>query len=215
MIFNELNSVENFIIQVLSGVNLNKDYINQNLNSNKKWLYKPQSQIVRNPEAIIDKNELKKSLSKINSVIKNNPDFADEIIFQLEKIIYSVKKVGLVKANEEIFEWLSGNKTMPFGKNNQHVSINLIDFKNFSNNSYVITNQFKTQGLESKVPDIVMMINGIPVVVGEAKTPIRPSISWLDGAHEIHDIYEIQSQNYLYQIFYHLLLKEKSYFMVL
>ena len=54
MIFNELNSVENFIIQVLSGVNLNKDYINQNLNSNKKWLYKPQSQIVRNPEAIID-----------------------------------------------------------------------------------------------------------------------------------------------------------------
>ena len=35
-----------------------------------------------------------------------------------------------------------------------------------------------------------MMINGIPVVVGEAKTPIRPAISWLDGAHEIHDIYE-------------------------
>ena len=35
-----------------------------------------------------------------------------------------------------------------------------------------------------------MMINGIPVVVGEAKTPIRPSVSWLDGAHEVHDIYE-------------------------
>lgn len=28
------------------------------------------------------------------------------------------------------------------------------------------------------------------MVVGEAKTPIRPSISWLDGAHEVHDIYE-------------------------
>jgi type I restriction enzyme R subunit len=27
-------------------------------------------------------------------------------------------------------------------------------------------------------------------VVGEAKTPIRPSVSWLDGAHEIHDMYE-------------------------
>ena len=34
------------------------------------------------------------------------------------------------------------------------------------------------------------MINGIPVVVGEAKTPIRPSVSWLDGGHEVHDIYE-------------------------
>jgi type I restriction enzyme, R subunit len=36
----------------------------------------------------------------------------------------------------------------------------------------------------------VLLINGIPVVVGEAKTPIRPSVSWLDGAHEIHDVYE-------------------------
>jgi type I restriction enzyme R subunit len=35
-----------------------------------------------------------------------------------------------------------------------------------------------------------LFINGLPVVVGEAKTPIRPSISWLDGAHEVHDIYE-------------------------
>ena len=35
-----------------------------------------------------------------------------------------------------------------------------------------------------------MMINGIPVVVGEAKTPTRPSVSWLDGADEIHNIYE-------------------------
>jgi type I restriction enzyme, R subunit len=35
-----------------------------------------------------------------------------------------------------------------------------------------------------------MMVNGIPVVVGEAKTPIRPSVSWLDGANEVHNIYE-------------------------
>ncbi len=35
-----------------------------------------------------------------------------------------------------------------------------------------------------------MFVNGIPIVVGEAKPPIRPSVSWLDGAHEIHHIYE-------------------------
>ena len=45
-----------------------------------------------------------------------------------------------------------------------------------------------------------MMINGIPVVVGEAKTPIRPSVSWLDGAHEVHDIYENAVPHYLYLI---------------
>lgn len=36
----------------------------------------------------------------------------------------------------------------------------------------------------------MLLINGIPVVIGETKTPIRPSVSWLDGAHEIHDVYK-------------------------
>ena len=38
---------------------------------------------------------------------------------------------------------------------------------------------------------MVCFINGIPVVVGEAKTPVRPAISWLDGAHDISAVYEV------------------------
>ena len=49
---------------------------------------------------------------------------------------------------------------MPFGEKNQHIPIKLIDFNNLSNNSYIITNQFKIQHSELKIPDIVMMING-------------------------------------------------------
>ncbi|MGM0377866.1 MAG: type I restriction endonuclease subunit R, partial [Bacteroidota bacterium] len=64
------------------------------------------------------------------------------------------------------------------------------DFEDSSNNSFVITRQYRIHSRETKIPDIVALINGIPVVIGEAKTPIRPSISWLDGAHEIHDVYE-------------------------
>ena len=68
--------------------------------------------------------------------------------------------------------------------------VRLIDFDDLSNNTYIVTNQYRIHHRETKIPDVVMMINGIPVVVGEAKTPIRPSVSWLDGAHEVHDIYE-------------------------
>jgi type I restriction enzyme, R subunit len=41
------------------------------------------------------------------------------------------------------------------------------------------------------------------VVVGEAKTPIRPSvISWLDGAHDIHMLFmKMRFLSYLFQIF--------------
>jgi type I restriction enzyme R subunit len=79
---------------------------------------------------------------------------------------------------------------LPFGENNRHVPVHLIDFEDLSNNTYVVTNQYRIHHRETKIPDIVMMINGIPVVVGEAKIPIRPSVSWLDGAHKVHDIYE-------------------------
>jgi type I restriction enzyme R subunit len=35
--------------------------------------------------------------------------------------------------------------------------------------------------------DIVMLINGFPVAIGEWKTPVREAISWIDGAEDILD----------------------------
>jgi type I restriction enzyme R subunit len=85
---------------------------------------------------------------------------------------------------------MTGEKTMPFGENNRHVPVKLIDVEDLNQNSFWITNQFSIHHRETKRPDIALLINGIPVVIGEAKTPIRPSVSWLDGAHEVHDVYE-------------------------
>ena len=58
------------------------------------------------------------------------------------------------------------------------------------NNKFQLVNQFSIRNRETKRPDIVMFVNGIPLVVGEAKTPVRPSVSWLDAASDIHDGYE-------------------------
>jgi len=191
MSFNEINSVEHYIIYQLSGVNLNK---NRDPESKTRfgiqWKYKSPDDIKRNVNEVLIEPELKKALIRLNPEIAKNYDLADEVIYKLKIILTEANQVGLVKANENFHKWMVGDKTMPFGKNNNHVPIRLIDFENLSNNTYVITKQFSMQNLETKRPDIVLIINGIPIVIGEAKTPIRPSISWLDGAHEIKDIYE-------------------------
>ena len=189
MAFNELNSVEHYIIHQLSGVNLNTDTSDDSLES-CKWAYRAPDQINRGVNEVLVEGEIREALIRLNPEISLNPELADEVIYKLRAILISVSQVGLVKANEEFFEWLRGDKTMPFGENNHHVPVRLIDFDDLSNNNYIITNQFHIHHRETKIPDVVLMINGIPVVVGEAKTPIRPSISWLDGAHEVHDIYE-------------------------
>lgn len=191
MSFNELNSVEHYIIHQLSGVNLNTLWVAEDKSSyGAQWQYVSANALNRTVNEVLVETELKAALIRLNPEIALNPNLAEEVIYKLRAILITVHQIGLVKANEEFFKWMCGEKTMPFGENNRHVPIRLIDFEDLSNNSYLATNQYRVHSRETKIPDIVLVINGLPVVVGEAKTPIRPSVSWLDGAHEIHDIYE-------------------------
>lgn len=193
MPFNELNSVEHYIVQQLSGVNLNqRTWAEQPPAYEGQWQYQPASALGRGVNEVLVESELRAALIRLNPEIIQNPALADEVIYKLRAILIAVNQVGLVKANEEFAKWLTGEKTMPFGPNNRHVPVRLITFEPAQTelNRYVVTNQYRVHHHETKIPDIVLLINGIPVVVGEAKTPIRPSVSWLDGAHEIHDIYE-------------------------
>ena len=197
--FTELNSVEHYIIHQMTGVNLNSSQESNQvkephsqyaLDSEMQWQFQSAEQLGRGVNEVLVESELVKALIRLNPEIEANPNLADEVIHKLRAILISVNQVGLVKANEEFFAWMTGDKTMPFGENNRHVPVNLIDFDDLTRNDYVVTNQFRIHHRETKIPDVVLMINGIPVVVGEAKTPIRPSVSWLDGAHEVHNIYE-------------------------
>ena len=189
--FTELNSVEHYIIHQMTGVNLNTNQVSEPQKTfGIQWQFQSPEQLGRGVNEVLVESEIVKALIRLNPEIEANPNLADEVIHKLRAILISVNQVGLVKANEEFFAWMTGEKTMPFGENNRHVPVKLIDFDDLTRNDYVVTNQFRIHHRETKIPDVVLMINGIPVVVGEAKTPIRPSVSWLDGAHEVHSIYE-------------------------
>ena len=122
MTFNELNTVEYYIIQNLSGVNLNSGTVDDSPDTNL-WLYKSPDRINRDIKDTIIEEEVKKALILLNPEINKKPELADEVIYKLRSILISVNQVGLVRANEEFFEWLRGDKTMPFGENNQHIPI--------------------------------------------------------------------------------------------
>lgn len=189
--FNELNSVEHYIIHQLSGLNLNNLALQEpKAEYGLVWQYKSAADLDRSVNEVLIEQELKEALIRLNPEIAVKNELADEVIYKLRAILISVNQIGLVKANEEFFKWLAGDKTMPFGENNRHVPVRLLDFDNLSQNTYIVTNQFRIHHRETKIPDVVLFINGIPVVIGEAKTPIRPSVSWLDGAYEINEVYE-------------------------
>ena len=195
MSFNEQNTVEHFIIHQLAGVNLNavegnvvkEDAVNYDT---VKWKYLQSELLHRDITEVFLEKELKTALCRLNPDIEAHPDKADEVIHKLRAILITVNNVGLVRANEEFAKWLRNEVTLPIGENNEHVAIRLIDFEELKNNSFIISNQFKIRARETKIPDIVMFVNGIPLVVGEAKTPVRPAVTWFDAAHDINVIYE-------------------------
>ncbi|HEC58915.1 hypothetical protein LCGC14_0896700 [marine sediment metagenome] len=83
---------------------------------------------------------------------------------------------GLGIANERIYnhllygisvtEFVNGKKANP--------TISLIDWHDVSNNSFVFTEEFtvlRTNGIDTRRPDIVCFVNGLPLVIIEAKRP--------------------------------------------
>jgi len=192
MTFNEQNTVEQYVISKLTGQRFAgvDDSALPEYGKTVQWKYVSVEELDRNEGEVIVESMLKDALIRINPEIHAIPERADEVIYKLRAILLSVHDVGLVRANEEFTKWLQGEKTMPFGENNQHVPVRLIDFETLPNNIFIATNQYKLTKSTTKIPDMVLLINGIPVVVGEFKTPVRPSISWLDGAMQIHDDYE-------------------------
>jgi type I restriction enzyme R subunit len=136
---------------------------------------------------------LRLALIRLNPEIAAQPDRADEVIYALRAILLSVQADGLVRANENFMAWLRGEKTMPFGPHGEHVPVRLVDAANPAHNQLVVTNQWIYQaGAAEKRFDEVFVVNGLPIVIGEAKTPTRSAVTWFDGAFQVNEIYERQ-----------------------
>ncbi|MGR8980516.1 MAG: type I restriction endonuclease subunit R [Gammaproteobacteria bacterium] len=157
---------------------------------NAQWRFVQPELLPRDISDVFLEQELKDSLIRLNPDLAANPDRAIDVIHKLRAILITVGNVGLVRANEEFAKWLRGEVSLPIGKQHEHVNIRLIDYEKRDNNSFLLTHQFKIRARETKIPDIVLFVNGIPLVVGEAKTPVRPAVSWLDAAYDIHVDYE-------------------------
>lgn len=207
--FNEENTVEQMVLDTLcSGGSLRV----ASGGGTPRWRFVAAEELPRQHSDVLVESMVRDALIRLNPEIKAQPDRADEVLYRLRTIPLSVQSEGLVRANELFAEWLRGEKSMPFGERGEHTPVRLIDFENLSNNDYVLTNQWRCEGRRVKgetshlTPhsspfqqhesnakrfDIVLLVNGIPLVIGEVKAPSRPAVTWVDGASDIHNGYEL------------------------
>ena len=199
MAFNESNTVEAYLYDLLSGpakpvaVNVAQEPESNYGRAHKGlgWRRIASADIPRQTQEVLVEKWVREALIRLNPEIAADPELADQVLYKLRAIILSVRSDGLIRANEEMTAWLRGERSMPFGQNNEHVPVRLIDFDNLDQNQYVVTQQFVYRaGSAERRADLVLLVNGFPLVLIEAKTPTRSAVSWVDGAVQVHDDYE-------------------------
>jgi len=199
--FNEQNSVENYIRDLLCGAQAPAragvaeeaaPYIPLGrAHKGAGWYFVPALALPRRINDVFIEPYLQEALIRLNPEIAARPERADEVLYKLRAIVLSVRADGLIRANEEFTAWLRGERSMPFGENNAHVTVRLVDFDDLDRNQYVATTQLTFRaGTAERRADLVLFVNGLPLVLVEAKTPVRNAVSWFDGAKQIHDDYE-------------------------
>lgn len=199
MSFNEANTVEAYVRDLLAGPikatppNAVKEPLPSYGPSPKGigWRYAAPAEVPRQIQEVLAEPWLRDALIRLNPEIAAQPDRADEVLYKLRAIVLSVRSDGLIRANEEMTAWMRGERSMPFGPNNEHVPVRLIDLDDLSQNQYIVTQQYTYRaGPTERRADLVLLVNGLPLVLIEAKTPVKKCISWVDGAVQVHDDYE-------------------------
>ncbi len=144
-------------------------------------------------EQVILITRLRKAVAIINPHI---PKEAQEQAIQKVLRIYSPE---LLHNNEEFHKLLLEKVKIPYQQDGYERSyeVGLIDYENLENNRFLVVNQFTVveknpaygTGRQNKRPDIVLFVNGLPLVVIELK----------NAADEDADIYSAYQQIQTYK----------------
>lgn len=172
--FNEDNTIEQMILSALQ---------------KNGWKYIPADELPRDYSDVMVEPMVKQALIRLNPEIAVEPSRADEVIYKLRTLILTVQPHNLVTQNELFKKMVFEENSYPFGKDGRMVPIRFFGTmkkEDLALNEYVVTNQWVfPKKDDGKRLDIVLLINGFPVSIGELKTPVRNAITWLDGAKDI------------------------------
>lgn len=155
------------------------------------WKYIKADDLPRDFTDVLVEPMVKSALIRLNPEIAAEPDRADEVIYRLRALVNATSAQNLVSTNERFKKLVFEENSFPYGKDGRMVPIRFFGTAidgDLDENEYIVTNQWvypREQG--GKRLDMVLLVNGFPLVVGEFKTPVRESITWLDGAGDISD----------------------------
>lgn len=174
----------------MSGVYTEADYENTiiELFRHMGWQYVYGPDLERDYHDPLYEDELEGALHRINPTM---PESAiQDALFKLKNF----ENADLIQKNAAFTDYIQHGVEVRYfeGKEERAGIVYLVDYKNPDNNSFVIANQWTFIENSNKRPDILLFLNGLPVVLMELKSPSREETD----ASEAY----IQIRNYMHEI---------------
>ena len=119
-----------------------------------------------------------------------NPTLPTEAIDEAIRSILFATDATLIQSNETFMQHLQNGLEVSFMHNGEERTelVQLIDYTDHSNNSFHIANQWRVEGHDVIRCDMIVFVNGLPLVVVELKSPSEEGVT-------VHDAY-LQIRNY-------------------
>ncbi|WP_427876652.1 type I restriction endonuclease subunit R [Gardnerella sp. 2492-Sm] len=129
-----------------------------------------------------------------DALYRLNPRASKRAISEALRKIKNFENAELVQKNELFMNYLQNGVEVKYFEDGEEHSdiIYLADYENKNNNSFVVANQWTYIENSNKRPDVILFLNGLPVVLMELKSPSRENTDASEGY--------LQIRNYMQEI---------------
>jgi len=135
-------------------------------------------------------SELFPALEKINPHIPNG------VLAEVVNKLRDIEGSTVILRNEAFMSYLQNGMTITYTdkvtKEEAAGHVQFVDYDNPDNNSFVIANQWTVVENDTKRPDLIVFLNGLPIIIIELKSPSREETNASEGY--------LQLRNYMQDI---------------
>lgn len=135
-----------------------------------------------------------------NFICKINNNVTDEQVTEVLRQIKNLEHNNTILNNKQFTKYLLEGCQVPINENGEtrYKTIKIVDFDNISNNTFKAINQYTIVEHSEKRPDIIVFINGLPLVVVELKSTVREDVKIIDGYNQLKGYQEVHIPTLFY-----------------
>ena len=134
---------------------------------------------------------------------KLNPKMSEEVLTEAYRIVTHVNEGTLEQRNEQMMDYLQNGVEVKFvaGGRNQTALVRLVDFEHPLQNLFKVCNQWRVVEKEKIRCDMVVFVNGLPLVVIELKSPANDNVEEEDAYLQIKQYQQKCPSLFVYNAF--------------